>query len=411
MTLIRRMKKKPFIILLSLAALIIWGSGIYYGQYINEHYQSVSIQMKEDTVSEQKLMTALKYEEVKNSINIPHISAWNRLEEQTTTNKELGISYKTQLIEVYGDIRQVYPMKLTKGNLLTPEDYEGCMVDQEVAYKLFGTVDPVGNTITYKNKQYYIRGIIKSPESVFFIRINDKKHTYNNIELVYEDKENGQELANAFMTQNNLAGSYTVIDGSFYAGILDRLYKVPAWFLGFYMLYQILKVIWKRRTLPLQVFVLLLGFLSVWMVLKWLLEFQIYIPERFIPTKWSDFSFWIEKYKEFRKHIEQMEYLTPTIKDINFIGYAKRCIFYTLISIAGMWIFATHIRFFLDKIDGFSLAVLAVILECGAIFILYKTGKIFLACNGYLYMIPIFILAEDLVNKGKSYIINKYPKL
>lgn len=366
--------------------------------------------MKEDRVSEQKLVTALKYEEVKNSKNIPYISAWNRLGEQTVTNKELGTSYKTQLIEVYGDIRQVYPMKLTKGNLLTRQDNEGCMIDQKVAYKLFGSVEPVGNTITYKNKQYYIRGIIKSPESVFFIQMDDKNHTYSNIELVYEDKENGQELANAFMTQNNLAASYTLLDGSFYAGILDRLYKIPAWFLCFYMLYQILRVIWKRRTLPLQVFILLLGFLSVWMILKWLLGFQIYIPERLIPTKWSDFSFWIEKYKEFRNQIEQMTYLTPTIKDIIFIRYAKRCIYYTLISLACMWVFAAHIRFFLGKMEGLFLAIFAVVLEYGAIFILYKTGKTFLAGNGYLYMIPIFIVAVDLVNKGKSYIINQYSK-
>jgi hypothetical protein len=362
--------------------------------------------MKEERVSEQALRTAIEYEKVKNSIKIPHISAWNRLEEQIIENKVLAIAFKAQLIEVYGDIKQVYPMKLTKGNLLTPEDYEGCMIDQRVAYKLFGTVDPVGNAITYRNKQYYIRGIIKSPEPVFFIQINDIRHTYTNIELVYEDKENGQELADAFMTQNNLAGSYTILEGCFYAGILDRFYKIPAWFLGLYMMYQILRAIWKRRTLPLQVFVLLLGFISVWMVLKYLLEFQFYIPERLIPTKWSDFSFWVERYIEFQKQIKQMAYLTPTIKDSIFISYSKKCIYYTLISFGGIWVFATHIRFILSKAGGFSLSIFSAILECGAIFILYTTGKIFSAGSSYFYMIPIFIIAEDFVYKGMDYIKN-----
>ncbi|WP_281532944.1 hypothetical protein, partial [Anaerocolumna aminovalerica] len=117
MTVIKVFKKRPLIILLSLAALILWGSGIYYGQYIKEHYQSVSIRMKEDRISEQKIITALKYEEIKSSKSIPSISAWNRLEEQIITSKELAITYKTQLIEVYGDIKQVYPMRLTSGNL------------------------------------------------------------------------------------------------------------------------------------------------------------------------------------------------------------------------------------------------------------------------------------------------------
>lgn len=410
MTMIRKIKKRLFIILLSLAAFIIWGSGIYYGQYIKEHYQSVSIRMKEEQVSEQALKTALKYEEVKNPKSIPQISAWNRLEKQTTMNKELTISYKAQLIEVYGDIMQVYPLKLTKGNLLTIGDYEGCMIDQGVAYKLFGNVDPVGNAITYKNKQYYIRGIIKSPEPVFFIQMNDIRHTYSNIELVYEDKENGQELADAFMTQNKLAGSYTIIDGCFYAGILARLYKIPAWFLGLYMMYQIWKATWKRRTLPLQVFVLLLGFISVWMSLKCLLDIQFYIPNRLIPTKWSDFSFWIGRYKEFQEQIKQMTYLLPSIKDSIFIGFSQKCIMYTLISLGGMWVFATHIRFILSKASGFTLAAFAIILEFGAIFILYSIGKAFIADNGYFYIIPIFIIAADFVNKGKEYIKN-YTKL
>ncbi len=410
MTIIKKLKKRLFFILLSLAALIIWGSGIYYGQYINEHYQSISIRMKEEKVSQRALRTALEYEEIKNPENIPHISAWNQLEEQIIENKVLAVSYKARLIEVYGDIKQVYSMKLTKGNLLTPDDYEGCMIDQGAAYKLFGRIDPVGNVITYKNKQYYIRGIVKSPEPIFFIQINDIRHTYSNIELVYEDKENGQELADAFMTQNNLASSYTILEGCFYAGILARVYKIPTWFLGFYMMYRILRSVWKRRTLPLQVFVLLLGLISVWMVLKYLLEFQFYIPERLIPTKWSDFSFWVERYKEFQEQIKQMAYLTPTIKDSIFISYSKKCIYYTLISLIGIWVFATHIRFILRKTGGFFLPIFSVILECGAIFILYTTGKVFSPGNGYFYTIPIFIIAADLVNKGKGYIKN-YTKL
>ncbi len=383
---------------------MIWGSGIYYGQYVKEYYQEVSIRMGEAGVSEEKFMSALQYEEVKNPKNIPRISAWNRLEEQTIENGTLATSYKSQLIEVSGDIRQVYPMKLAKGNILTPEDYEGCMIDQEMAYKLFGAVDAVGNTVTYQNKQYYIRGIIKSPEPVIFFQMNDKKHTYSNMELVYDDMEKGQELAKAFMEQNNLATSYTVLDGAFYSGIIAGFCKAPAWLLGFYMLGQILMAIWKRRTIPLQVAVLLVALISAWLLLKWLLGFQINLPERFIPTKWSDFSFWAGQYKELREQIGQTAYLTPTVKDIIFLRYVKRCIAYTLISLAGMWIFALHIRSLLGKTNGFCLAALAVMLECGAIVILYITGKVFLAGNGYLYMLPIFIMAEDLVNKGKSWI-------
>lgn len=338
-----KIKKDLFYILLSLAALITWGSGTYYGKYITEHYQSVSIRLKKAIISEEELIVALRNEEIKKSGNIPYISAWNCLEEQTITNEELSLSYKVHFVEVYGDIKQVYPMELTVGNLLTPNDYEGCIIDNEVAYQLFGTVNPVGNRISYGNEHFYIRGIIKSPKPVFFRQIHDKEHTYSNIELVYSDDADGNKLANAFMEQNNLVDSYTILDGSFFGRIFNSLYQVPAWFLCIYVLYQILRAIWKRRTIPLQVLILSLGFLSVWMVLKWVLDFRISIPEHLIPTKWSDFSFWTEKYKELRNQIDQIAYQTPVIKDILFVRYAKRCTLYILISLTCMWIFVSNI--------------------------------------------------------------------
>lgn len=294
-------------------------------------------------ISEEELSTVLKYEEIKHWGNTPSISAWNCLEEQTITNKELSLSYKVYLIEVYGDVKWVYPMELTAGNLINPNDYKGCIIDRETAYQLFGTVDPIGNCISYGNEYFYVRGIIRSPKPIFFRQIHDKKHTYSNLELVYGGDVDGYELAKGFIMQNNLTDSYIIIDGSFYGKVFNSLYKVPGWFLCFYVLYQILRAIWKRRTIPLQVLILSLGFLTVWIVLKRLLDFRISIPQYLIPTKWSDFSFWTGRYKELHNQIDQIAYQTPVIKDILFVRCAKRCMVYILVSLTCMWKFASKI--------------------------------------------------------------------
>lgn len=391
------MKKKLIYILLSLAALIIWGSGIYYGQYIKKYYQSVSIRLKQDGITAKELITGLQYEEIKNTGNTPSISAWNCLEEQMITSTELGRSYQSWLIEAYGDVGHVFPFQLTTGNLLTSNDYEGCILDEETAYQLFGTINPIGNSITYKDKLYYIRGIIKSPKPVFFLMIENRNHRYYNIELVYgksdgKREENGQELADSFLLQNNLAGSYAVIDGPFYSELLEILSNIPAWFLGFYMLYSMLQMLWDRRTLPLQMLILLSGFLVLYMFLKWLLDFQISIPERLIPTKWSDFSFWVDKYKEIQEQVGSIAYLPPTIKDNLFISYARRCVNDTLISLISMWILATHIKIIVRKIKGIPLITCTILLQCISIFIMYTNGMEFLIAKGYLCILPLFII-------------------
>jgi hypothetical protein len=41
-----------------------------------------------------------------------------------------------------------------------------------------------------------------------------------------------------------------------------------------------------------------------------------YIPEKLIPSKFSDFDFWTKQYKEFQQQLNQMRYLVPNQKDI-----------------------------------------------------------------------------------------------
>lgn len=293
-------------------------------------------------------------------------------------------------------------MKFISGSLPNPEDYEGCVIDENVAYELFGTSRVVGNFLTYQGKKYCIRGIIISKEPIFMIHIYNKEHAYSNLELVYEDKGDGKQLVNDFMVQNALADDYTMVEGCFYAKMLELLYRIPAWFLGFYLLYQLLKCIWKRRTLPLQVLVLLIGFVALWCVLNYLMEFQVYIPERMIPTKWSDFSFWTEKYTAFQDVLKQITYLTPVPKDVILIEYTKRCIYYILISLVCMIVFVTHRKGFLGENSGIMMSLLAIVMECAAILILFKTGKVFSFTRGYFCMIPFYIMSFDFKKRGQE---------
>jgi len=387
---------------------MIWGSGIYYGQYIEENYQSVSVRMKGVTVAKQVLLRALENEEKKGTADIPSITAWNRSEKQTLKNEELATKASARIIEVYGDMKQVYPMTLTEGTLPYSEDYEGCVIDENSAYELFRTSSATGNFITYQNKKYCIRGVIKAEEPMMLIHIYQGNNTYSNLELEYEDKENGGQLAENFISQNSLAdtASYTLIEGSFYARTLKLFYRIPAWFLGFYMLYRLMKCIWKRRTLPLQVVILLLVFMSVWLVLQWLMEFQFYIPERLIPTRWSNFTFWIEKFTAFRNQLKQITYLTPVPKDVILINCVRRCICYVSVTFTCMVVFVMHRKIVIKKNDGAIMGVRTVLVEAAAIFLLYKTGKVFHLSRGYIGMLPLFIISTDITDKVRELLLN-----
>jgi len=376
---------------------MIWGSGIYYGQYLKDYYQSVSIRIDEQGVTKSSLKRALEYESEKGEPDVPVITAWNLIEKQIIVNKESGTSSSLRLIEVYGDMRQVYPMELIIGNIPDVEDAAGCLIDEHTAYQIFGTTDAAGCMLDVSNKQYYIRGVIKSRVPMIFIQSSMEDKAYSNLELVYDKKDNGNQRANDFMFQNALSNSYTIIDGCFYAQLLGPLCQIPAWFLGFFMLCQLLRAIWKRRSLPLQVLALSLVFIIAWIGIKWFMEFRIKIPESLIPTKWSDFSFWTDKFNTLKNNLDQLTYLMPVPKDVTMMQIVKRCISYNLIALAAMIIIVIHKKVFIARSSGIELSIFAGMVELAAILILYNTGKEFHLTKGYIGMLPLFMLLQATV--------------
>src|SRR5688572_27108274 len=69
--------------LLFTAVYLLWGTAVYYGQYVVEHYQSVSIRMKGGTVSQRELMQMVEQEKENKNQEFAGISAWNQVENQS----------------------------------------------------------------------------------------------------------------------------------------------------------------------------------------------------------------------------------------------------------------------------------------------------------------------------------------
>jgi hypothetical protein len=332
----KKNKRRLFYILLSLAVFLIWGIGIYDSQYLKQFYPTVSVRMENEKVTKKALIQAMKNEEEKKSNDIPVVTAWNRKKNQTIVNQKIGTKSKAALIEAYGDMKQVYPMEFIYGNIVYPDDFEGCVIDKTLAYHLFRTTDVVGNFLQVQNKQYCIRGVITSEESLCMIQCYEEDKAYSNLELIYQNTDNGEAKIRDFMLQNMLGENYSIIDGAFYAKLLGVISQLPAWLLSFYIMYQIMKQIWKRRSIPLQAILLCCAYVALWFLLTWITDFKIHIPKQWIPTRWSDFDFWSRRYKEFHEQLTKLEYIMPIPKDIIFIRYARRCIFCALTTLISL---------------------------------------------------------------------------
>jgi hypothetical protein len=386
-------KTKILFLFLFLIVFLLWGNSMYYGQYIEEHYQSVSIRMKTASVSKKMLDTTTKNEQQTGELK--EASAWNRVENIMVQCDELNTKAILQLIEVFGNMEAVYPIDLVYGSIPTPDDYEGCLIDEKTAYTLFHTTDVIGNQLSCVDRRYYIRGIIRSSEPVCLLEVGDEEKSYPNLELIFNDRQNGSILAENFLRLLGIANQYVMIDGSLCADMLKQVCLLPAWLLGFCLIYDLFLVLWRRRTIPIQVIVLLALILLLGFLLSWLIGSRIMLPPQLIPTKWSDFSFWSRKANEIKEWGNSLNYIMPNDKDILFRLFSIRCFAYAITATIGMLALITHERMLFYGIGRAWGFIVVAIIEGAVVTILYLSGSIFSLPRAYLAMPIFYMLVRD----------------
>lgn len=348
-----KLKSRLLYIFISVALLIVWSYGYYYGQYAKSHFNAVSVRMREAAVTWHDIQIALENEEIKGKSDIPVITVWEKSDEKRFECQELATTANLPVIEFLGDVTQVMPFKLVSGSIITPADESGCLIEENAAYRLFRTKYAVGRRIDYESKSYIIRGIIKAKEELVIIPVIDEKNAYSNLEFVFGNKESGKQNVEAFMKENGFSDDYTVVEGCFYAGLIQIIPGLPLWILCFYLLYKLMKEgkeisgylvkeiklklkikeIKKsvKRTLNINKLLESVGVFAAFIItvilfIRLTTEFVMPVPERYIPTRWSDFAFWTKQFKEAGKQILALEYLPPVTKDILLFQAIRRCI-------------------------------------------------------------------------------------
>jgi hypothetical protein len=249
--------------------------------------------------------------------------------------------------------------------------------------------------VTYDDHLYCIRGILRSTERVCLLELYDEEKSYSNLELVFTDKENGSQLAADFLRLLGITDQYVTIDGSICAGMLKPACLLPAWLLGFCLMYDLISVLWRRRTIPLQALALVMLILLLGLMICWLIDVRIFIPQQFIPTKWSDFSFWNRKVNELQDWRKSLDYIAPNSKDIIFKQFSKRCLFYTITATIGMLALITHERILFHGNSKAGRFILIALLECSVVCVLFFTGTIFSLPKAYLAMPIFYMLVQD----------------
>lgn len=321
--------------------MFIYALSLAYPQTINKDLNYVSVQLNEEGLTRKQITEAIENENLKNH-NVPMVTAWNKNMKSDIYSCEVNNikKYKEKfkkshadVFEVYGNYNDVIPINLIDGSYVSCEDDKSCIIDKKTAYELFGTVYASDNNILMDDKVYTVRGVADINLQFIMYMSQDESTEFKNLEFKDYNVERGSELVGNFLVQNNLSDNYVCVENGFYGKLTEKFSYLPGQILALFMVFQSSKLFFGNFKFKYDtVIYAIIYILFIYLLLK-ITKFQLYLPSRIIPTKWSDFEFWINKYKDFQSSIEDITYLMPTIRNVIAMKYIKRSVVCTIFSI------------------------------------------------------------------------------
>ncbi|MBE5963053.1 MAG: ABC transporter permease [Lachnospiraceae bacterium] len=297
-------------LLFFLLALLFFAKSLSVIQKLSKDFPTIGIRLS-SAVTNQMVG---KMQETEAGDQILTVTAYSVIKTCTITEPGTGRSIKEEKVLCNGNIADVCPVTLIEGNMLLPDDEYGCMLSEDTAYSLFGTIHVTGAKVVCQDKTYLVRGIIESELTGILCCDAKDGDQFQNLQLSMSDLSEGRDIAEQFLLRYGIMEEAVVTEYGFFARLLKNgLILWPAVFFV-YLLFKARKQIKSHAFLPWNAAGLCLA-MAVFAIVLWKCG---YIPMRLIPTKWSDFSFFRSLLKKAAVHRKELAYMTPYAADIQF---------------------------------------------------------------------------------------------
>lgn len=359
-------KIKNIVLLILAIACYIIGVKTYYG--LRENYQSVSVQLQGEATTKEQVKTLLeeekeKYElkqdkeeeyereENKNKVKkVPEVTAYEMEEHMKVANTKFNREKDITKYLVYGGMNQILPVQICRGNYVYENDLEGCILDKDTAYTLFGSLDIIGqqvvidentisinhdsdgsqdsstqgeNVTTTKKREYYIRGILDTSHPVVMVQARLDKTQFHYLQFDYGNSSRGREYVEQLILVYSLGSSSVIVDQNLIVRLLGNILFLPWLFAGVYIIVKTIRSFLgyfkekKYRNEPPQLLInkLVPAVFSVLGIVITAKRFAFF-PLQYIPTKWSDFNSVSRTIDLIKDHVEEFNYMTPTIREV-----------------------------------------------------------------------------------------------
>ena len=290
---------------------------------------------------------------------------------------------------------------LVKGSNLFTDDLEGCLIDSDTSYKLFGSSNCVGREIVYNDRTLIVRGILKGSKANIMIQASeDPSQVLDGLTIDGTDLTlNKIEDFKMMFGINEMA-----ISGNIYymlAKLIALMFPIIALVL---ILIKVIASLFKSRNKPVLVILyILMTIASVFIFFK-ITNIKISIPLDMIPNKWSDFDFWSKMGKEYKEKFEYVLYMKKYGVDIYNIENLLKSVLYSVFTII---LFVINLR--IIKIDDIKTLIInnGVSILCSFVAILMIWNKYNFDVNITMVWLiyPLYLCGDYFIKVHGKYLI------
>ncbi len=145
---------------------------------------------------------------LENEENTIGILLYSQEDDCLVKNTDLNREELTRTIKLYGNSAILFPDYYP----LNVNDKAECLISQTLAEKLFGDTNVYGVVVTFNQKDYLVRGVIREEGNFFMYECDKSEDTFQYAYAKqFDDTVLGDEPINAFFLSQNVNGSKVVL--------------------------------------------------------------------------------------------------------------------------------------------------------------------------------------------------------
>ena len=270
--------RRAFTALLVLLLLLFTAAGMKNAAALGKCCQSVSLRYADPITADAVESSAEK---------LPGLTFWG----EGSAALDGGLRRTQSKVIFYrGDASLVLGRDCTVGQLPALLDQTGCAVSDALAWKLFGSEDAVGLTLSADGEKYTVRAVFKSGDALALLPSGDAAFTA--VELMYTDEAH-QDPA-SWTDARLLESGLPEPDWRLYTAAPAAVAKALAWFPVLFAACVLAAWAGKaasRRAFPARDAIWFIVFFAASLALPMLLAAWL---SWLTPSRWSDFAWWLQ---------------------------------------------------------------------------------------------------------------------